>query len=106
MHGEGGGESGGATLLVEILGREDAQVKLNGFRVELGEIDIALVRHPRVHAAVTTVHHRASLVSYVVLRPPSTPPGTLAVTAVATYLRCGIPFVFVANGATCAASGY
>ncbi|MFE1380318.1 amino acid adenylation domain-containing protein [Streptomyces sp. NPDC058740] len=41
---------------VEILGRADHQVKINGHRVELGEIEAGLAAHPRVHAAV--VHPR------------------------------------------------
>ncbi|MBM0236024.1 amino acid adenylation domain-containing protein [Micromonospora sp. ATA32] len=33
---------------LEFLGRGDAQVKVNGFRVELGEIETALLNHPGV----------------------------------------------------------
>ena len=56
-----------AGLLIEILGREDAQVKINGFRVELGEIDRVLERNDGVASAVTIVHNRTLLSSYVVL---------------------------------------
>ncbi|MFI5799711.1 amino acid adenylation domain-containing protein [Streptomyces sp. NPDC051677] len=40
---------------LEYRGRIDNQVKLRGFRVELGEIESALVSHERVSAAVVTL---------------------------------------------------
>ncbi|MFI2437496.1 amino acid adenylation domain-containing protein [Streptomyces sp. NPDC018693] len=40
---------------IEFLGRSDSQVKVQGFRVELGEIEHALAEHPAVRrAAVVT----------------------------------------------------
>jgi yersiniabactin nonribosomal peptide synthetase len=41
--------------LIEFLGRMDHQVKVRGHRVELGEIDSALLAHPDVGAAVAVV---------------------------------------------------
>ncbi|WP_282783300.1 non-ribosomal peptide synthetase [Nocardia sp. CC201C] len=56
---------------LEYLGRTDFQVKVRGFRVELGEIDAVLVAHPAVERVVTVgrVDQRGQtvLVSYVVL---------------------------------------
>lgn len=39
---------------IEILGREDFQVKIRGHRIELGEIEAALLRHDAVRAAAVT----------------------------------------------------
>src|SRR5262249_31614480 len=41
---------------LEVIGRRDQQIKIGGFRVELGDIEAALVRCAGVrHAAVTAV---------------------------------------------------
>jgi amino acid adenylation domain-containing protein len=45
-----------ASGAIEFLGRIDTQVKLRGFRVELGEIEAALCLHPEVAAAAVVVH--------------------------------------------------
>jgi pyochelin synthetase len=37
---------------IEFLGREDLQVKIQGYRVELGEVEAVLARHPGVRDAV------------------------------------------------------
>jgi amino acid adenylation domain-containing protein len=41
--------------LIEFLGRVDDQIKVRGFRVELGEIDAALQSHPGVRHAAAIV---------------------------------------------------
>lgn len=41
---------------IEFLGRRDFQAKINGYRVELGEIETVLERASGVQAAVVTLH--------------------------------------------------
>jgi len=55
---------------LEYLGRVDHQVQLRGFRVELGEVEEALARHPAVREAVVLARGEGSddamLVAYAV----------------------------------------
>src|SRR3989454_336559 len=41
---------------LEVLGRKDSQVKISGFRIEIGEIENALLRLPRVREGVVVVN--------------------------------------------------
>ena len=57
---------------IEFAGRKDFQVKIRGNRVELGEIETALQRHPHIESAVVVARHSPGsedqLVAYAVLK--------------------------------------
>ncbi|KAG0220941.1 hypothetical protein BGW41_007393, partial [Actinomortierella wolfii] len=55
-----------------FLGRGDNQIKIRGFRVELGEIETRLVEHPDIREAIVVTNGEGSdkrLVAYVVCGP-------------------------------------
>ena len=54
---------------LEFLGRTDHQIKIRGFRVELGEIEMVLAQHPMVQTAVVVAREMEGdrqLIAYVV----------------------------------------
>ena len=76
---------------IEYRGRLDHQVKVRGFRVELGEIEASLRNHPQVNQAVVVAlegeHADKQLVAYVVLRPNQ----TLTITEMRAHLQQSLP---------------
>lgn len=77
--------------MIGYVGRNDDQVKLNGFRVELGEVEAALRRCEGVVNAAVVVHQFPSgartLVAGVVLDPKAPP----ALDAVQTFVASQLP---------------
>ena len=82
---------------VEFLGRLDEQVKLRGYRVELGEIETALNTYPHVRETVATVREDTPgdqrLVAYFVPRAEllDQTETELTTTALQNYLRARLP---------------
>lgn len=92
---------------IEFLGRLDNQVKLRGFRVELGEIETALTEHPDVRESVVLICEDTPgyqrLVAYIVpcaraaqstvneAPPLQTKPTDELVAQLRAYLRDRLP---------------
>ncbi|HUH48867.1 MAG TPA: non-ribosomal peptide synthetase, partial [Mycoplana sp.] len=80
---------------VEYVGRADNQVKVRGFRIEMGEIENQLSAHPLVRecAVVTRDHyaHRRIIAYYV----PGKPTGGDAAAQLREHLRAKLPKYFI-----------
>jgi amino acid adenylation domain-containing protein len=82
---------------IEFLGREDLQVKIQGHRIELAEVEAALERCPGVRAAAvaaTGARFERRLVGYVV---PETPPGP-SVDEIRRLLAAELPEAMIPAG--------
>jgi len=62
---------------IEFLGRTDQQLKIRGYRVEPGEIEVVLSRHPAVREAVVKLYEPVSgdrrLAAWLLVEPEQTP---------------------------------
>ncbi|MFI0479419.1 amino acid adenylation domain-containing protein [Actinomadura sp. 9N215] len=77
---------------LHFVGRADDQVKVRGFRVELGEVEAALAAHPAVRAAVVTLTGdgtRSRLAAYLVSASPGA--GVPGPAELREYLRGRLP---------------
>jgi amino acid adenylation domain-containing protein len=81
--------------IFEFAGRLDEQVKIRGVRVELGDIEAALLDHPGVRSAAVVCDETASgkrLIAYVV--PRSAP---ISIPDLRAFLRDRLPPALVPN---------
>ncbi|MFG6107532.1 amino acid adenylation domain-containing protein [Leptothoe sp. EHU-05/26/07-4] len=80
---------------LEYLGRNDHQVKLRGFRVELGEIEATLLTHVAVQETVVVAQGDSSdnkrLVCYVVAAKDLSTSGTTIINELQQFLRSQLP---------------
>ncbi|MBR8836536.1 MAG: amino acid adenylation domain-containing protein [Stigonema ocellatum SAG 48.90 = DSM 106950] len=76
---------------IEFLGRVDFQIKIRGNRIEVGEIEAALIQHPAVRSAVVAAigkhDSKERLVAYVV--PEQKPEPT--VEELRSFLKAKLP---------------
>jgi amino acid adenylation domain-containing protein len=84
---------------IEFLGRIDHQVKLRGFRVELGEVESALNGHPAVHQSAIELREDAPeqkrLVAYVVPDGAAPSPSELRAFVLKMLPEYMVPSTFV-----------
>jgi amino acid adenylation domain-containing protein/non-ribosomal peptide synthase protein (TIGR01720 family) len=83
---------------LEFLGRRDGQVKVRGFRVEIGEVEKALATLPDVRAAAVTARsdgETTQLVGYLVLGDTGGEAGALRAALAGRLPRYMIPSRFV-----------
>ena len=77
---------------IEFFGRSDQQVKVRGYRIETGEIEVALASHPSVKQAVVVAwkerSSEASLVAYVA---PAVPEKEADASQLREFLRAKLP---------------
>ncbi len=73
---------------IEYLGRFDNQVKIQGVRVELGEIEAALRSHPAIHEAAVALHEQRPYAWLIARSDPPTP------ASLRSWLSLRIPLIF------------
>lgn len=76
---------------IELLGRSDFQVKINGFRVETGEIESVLGLHPAVEQAIASIHEFAAGDFRLVAHYSTKDGSEVSVTDLRTHLSSTLP---------------
>ncbi|MCP4146348.1 MAG: amino acid adenylation domain-containing protein, partial [bacterium] len=81
--------------VVEFLGRQDSQIKIRGYRVELGEIEHRLMTHEHIKEAAVILRKQDSgdnyLCAYYVVAGESKKENAPATTALKDYLAVSLP---------------
>ena len=85
---------------IEFLGRRDDQIKIRGFRVELGEIEAALAKHPGVREVAVIAREAASgdkqLAAYLVAAQGT----AVSTTGLRSFLQQQLPEYMVPSSFT------
>jgi len=76
---------------VVFLGRRDHQIKVRGYRIEPGEIEVVLAQHPQVRDVAVSAWDDA-LIAHVVAEDPAQPPSVAEMRA---HLRRRLPHYMV-----------
>lgn len=76
---------------IEFLGRIDDLVKIRGFRVELGEVEAVLSKHPQINQAVAKVHGQSAREKYLVAYFVQIQGQTVTVEQLRTFLQDQLP---------------
>ncbi|MBD2506376.1 amino acid adenylation domain-containing protein [Nostoc muscorum FACHB-395] len=76
---------------IEFLGRIDDLVKIRGFRVELGEVEAVLSKHPQINQAIAKVHGESAREKYLVAYFVPIPGETITVEQLRTFLIEQLP---------------
>lgn len=95
---------------IEFLGRIDHQIKIRGFRVELGEIESCLLQHPTVAEAVVIAHgtdiQHKILAAYIVKKTdgytnePESKNASEQIANVMAHLQANLPDYMVPGSIT------
>jgi amino acid adenylation domain-containing protein len=82
---------------IEFLGRDDYQVKISGHRIEFGEIEATLNKHPNVlQTVIDIIEHKEkykSLIAYCTLKNPS--PNDILIDSLRAYLSDRLPHYMI-----------
>jgi acyl-CoA synthetase (AMP-forming)/AMP-acid ligase II/acyl carrier protein len=77
--------------IIELMGRLDDRVEIEGFPVELGEVEATLVNYESVREAVVVVRPDGELVAYIVVRDGK----RLGQNEVRSYLNDKLPLYMI-----------